>query len=538
MDQFIALFDALDATTRTNEKIAAMAAYFEEAEPADAAWTVYFLSGRRPKRIASGRALRAWAREAAGLPEWLADACHARVGDSAETVALLLPGAADTAPDRPLHEWVEDYLLPLRGRDEAERREAITAYWAQLPRDATFMINKLLTGGFRVGVSKKLLVRGLEQVAEVDRTILMHRLMGPWTPSASFYTDLIGPERPRDEISRPYPFCLAHPLGGEPADLGPRDDWHVEWKWDGIRGQLLRRRGETFLWSRGEELVTPQYPELEEVATWLPDGTVLDGEILAWTGDRVLPFGALQRRLGRKRVTAKLRREVPVVFQAYDLIETNGIDIRSESQATRRELLEAVLDGAPPPLRCSPLVTTDTWGDLHGLHAESRERGVEGFMLKRRDADYATGRVTGVWWKWKVAPFTVDAVLMYAKRGSGRRSSVHSDMSFGVRGPDGGLVKFAEAYTGLSDAELREVDRWIRRHTVQRYGPVREVEPEQVFEIAFENLRSSNRHKAGLAVRFPRIVRWRRDKTPADIDDLATLERLLDAQPSRSPDDE
>jgi DNA ligase 1 len=527
MHDFAELYRALDETTSTNAKVQAMADYFAGAPAGDAAWAVYFLSGRRPKRLIRSATLREWVREEAGLPEWLLQECYDAVGDTAETVALLLPEAGTGDGDRaPLAAWMQEVVLPLRTLPEDGQRQRVIEAWRSLDGHQRFVFNKLLTGGFRVGVSQKLLVRGLEAASGVDRRALAHRLMGHWEPTPEFFIGLLDPDASDAHRSRPYPFCLAHAIDSEavPA-LGPIAEWVAEWKWDGIRAQLIRRRGSTYLWSRGEELITDRYPEVEEAARLLPDGTVLDGELLAFD-EEVLPFAQLQRRIGRKRVGKKLLQEVPVVFLAFDLLEWQGDDLREAPLAERRRLLEAAIPAPAGALRLSELVEASDWEALAERRAASRERLVEGLMLKRRDSVYHVGRVTGDWWKWKVAPFTIDAVLLYAQRGSGRRASLYTDYTFAVRDGDE-LVPVAKAYSGLTDAEIREVDRWVRRNTRERFGPVRSVPPELVFEIAFEGIQRSKRHKSGIAVRFPRIARWRRDKTAADIDRLADVERLI-----------
>lgn len=534
MNRFTALYVALDATTRTNDKIAAMRAYFDGATPADAAWAAYFLSGRRPKRLLSALLLRRWAAEAAGIPEWLQEEAYHAVGDSAETAALLLP-VAGHASERPLHEWVEEVILSLREKDEAAQRAAVLAAWAELDDAQRYVFNKLITGGFRVGVSQRLLVRALAEVAALPDATIAHRLMGAWEPTPDFYERLAHPdEQPEEDLGRPYPFFLAYPLEGDPATLGDVAEWQVEWKWDGIRAQLIRRGGRTFLWSRGEELVTDRYPEVVEAAGALPD-CVLDGELLAWDFDaaRPQPFAALQQRIGRKNVTRQTLVDTPVVLLAYDLLEWDGGDWRDRPLTERRVRLAKTLAAVDSPwLPLSEIVVAASWDELISLRENSRERGVEGFMLKRRSSPYRVGRKRGDWWKWKIDPFSVDAVLIYAQRGSGRRAGLYTDYTFALWSgppgdPDRELVPFAKAYSGLTDAEIREVDRFVRANTTDRFGPVRSVTPELVMEIAFEGIQSSNRHKSGVAVRFPRILRRRPDKTIDEADTLDTLKGLI-----------
>lgn len=525
MRRFTELFERLDGTTSTLAKVEAMRAYFAEVPAEDGAWAVFLLSGRRFKRLVGPGLLRTWCREETGIPEWLFADAYAAVGDLAETVALLLDGDAEpeTTSDLPLHRWIEERILPLRELDDDEKRSQIVGWWRHLPPGRLFVLNKMLTGGLRVGVSQTLTVRALAQVAGLDGPVLHHRLMGDWSPSADFFQALLAPETENEDISRPYPFYLAAPLEGEPDGLGAPDDWSAEWKWDGIRGQLIRRLGQTFLWSRGEELVTDRYPEIRDRAESLPDGTVLDGEILAWRDDAPLPFATLQKRIGRKKPGKKILVDAPVHFLVYDLLEDEGADLRSAPFNDRRRRLETRVEDLFP---LSPQVDIPSWTSLAEARSTSRQRGVEGLMLKRRGSAYGVGRKKGDWWKWKVEPLTVDAVLIYAQSGHGRRATLLTDYTFAVW-QDERLVPFAKAYSGLSDAEIRKLDRWLRRHTLERFGPVRSVEPEQVFEIAFEGIQRSTRHKSGIAVRFPRIKRWRDDLTPKDADTLDQVKELL-----------
>jgi DNA ligase-1 len=530
MNAFTALYGRLDETTRTSAKVDALVDYLRAAPAADAAWAVYLLSGQLPRRVVSGTQLSAWAIAEADLPAWLFQESYDAVGDLAETISLALPETFHS-DDQPLHAWIEQRLLPLQTATPEARQTAVLAGWRALGRRQRFLWNKLLTGAFRVGVSRKLVTRALARVAGLEEGVIAHRLMGAWDPSAASYADLLSPDGKQADASRPYPFFLAHPLEGDPADvLGDRQAWQIEWKWDGIRAQLIRRGGQTFLWTRGEELVTDRYPEVAALAEHLREGTVIDGELLPWRDGGVMPFAELQRRIGRKTVSKGLLRDVPVVLLSYDLLESDGVDIRAHPLAQRRQQLEALVAAVgQPTLALSEVVTGADWSALAGRRAESRGRGVEGFMVKRLSAPYRVGRVRGDWWKWKIDPFTVDAVLVYAQRGSGKRASLFTDYTFAVWDEDGQLVPFAKAYSGLTDGEIREVDRFVRRHTAEKFGPVRSVTPELVFEIAFENIQRSARHKSGLAVRFPRIVRWRRDKRPVDADRLADIRAMTGA---------
>jgi DNA ligase-1 len=526
---FAALYAELDETTKTGEKVDALAAYFAGTPPEDAAWAVHFLSGRRPKRLVGARKLAAWAMEAADVPEWLFAECYESVGDLAETISLLLPDSGASS-DRPLRHWVEERLLPLRGEDEDAQRAEVQRAWAELDGPQAYVWNKLITGSFRVGVSQSLVVRALARVSGVDEAAVSHRLMGAWDPTPEFYLRLLAADTSDTDLSRPYPFFLAYALESDLEALGDARDWQAEWKWDGIRAQMIRRRGTTFIWSRGEELITERFPELAHAAALLPDGTVLDGEIMPWR-DGPLPFAQLQRRIGRKVLGPKILSEVPVVLLAYDLLEADGADVREQPFAWRRARLEEMVRATPSASRIllSPAVHAEEWDGVLQAHRDARARAAEGLMLKRLDAPYGVGRRKGGWWKWKVEPFTIDAVLIYAQRGHGRRASLYSDYTFGVW-KDGELVPFAKAYSGLTDAEMRKVDAFVRRNTLQRFGPVRTVKPELVFELAFEGIQRSPRHKSGVAVRFPRMLRWRTDKKPEDADSLETIVGMLEAE--------
>lgn len=527
MKRFAALYDAIDATTSTAEKVAALVAYFRDAPPADAAWAVTFLMGRRPKRLVKSPDLRRWAAECAGVPDWLFEECYAQAGDLAETISLLVPEPADSV-DRPLAVCVEEDLLPLSGLSAEEQRDRLVRWWTQLGGTGRFVFNKLLTGGFRVGVSDGLVVRALATHAGVPNDVMAHRLMGTWEPSAAWFMALVQQESTSSDWSRPYPFFLAHPLDRSLETLGDIAAWQSEWKWDGIRAQLVRRQGATMLWSRGEELLAGRFPELEAAAAWIPDGTVLDGEILAWREGKPLPFAALQKRINRRSVGRKLLQDVPCHLLVYDCLEFAGRDIRGEPLHRRRACIESMIAALPSgsPIEVSPTVPATSWAELAQQRDAARAMCAEGLMLKHRDSVYGVGRRGNDWWKWKVSPLTVDAVLVYAQAGHGRRAGLYTDYTFAVW--DGEvLVPFAKAYSGLTDAELRKVDQFIRRNTLEKFGPVRTVTPELVFELAFEGIQRSTRHKSGIAVRFPRILRWRIDKPAREADTLTSVRALL-----------
>ena len=556
MKRFVQLYEEIDGTTSTNAKVAALVRYLSEAPAADAAWALFFLTGRRLKRLLPSRLLHAWTLELTALPEWLVEESYSLVGDFAEAIALLLDGRVhpiapadlrrlsapasgagrlpfgDDEPDAFAHDvedvslarWIEDRILALRGVDDEERRVRVITWWTRLSRRELFLLNKLLTGEFRVGVSHTLVVRAVAQLAALPTAVVEHRLMGNWEPSAAGFVALIGPESPSDEPSRPYPFCLASPLEDPIESLGPRDEWLAEWKWDGIRAQLIHRGSQVFLWSRGEELITDRFPEISEMAARLPAGTVLDGEVLAFEDGVPRPFADLQRRIGRQQRVREMAADVPAAFVAYDILEDGGADIRELPLRARRQQLERVAAGSS--LILSEQLTAPTWDQLAELRVESRARGVEGVMLKRWTSTYRPGRRRGDWWKWKIDPYTIDAVLIYAQPGSGRRASLFTDYTFGLW-EQGELVPVAKAYSGLTDEEIDELDRWIRRHTTERFGPVSQVEPVHVFELGFERIAASSRHRSGVAVRFPRMLRWRKDKPASEADTLATLQKLI-----------
>ncbi len=535
MKRFAALYARLDDSRATSAKVEAMRAYFAETPAADAAWGLYFLTGQRLKRLIAPSLLRAWISDATGLAPAIVEECYAHVGDLAETLALLLDRAGRPQPliERGLAEWVA-WLLVLRDRDVDAQRAALLDVWARLPLDECFLFNKLLTGALRVGVSSGLAARALAQHAGLDDTLIAQRLMGDWQPSAAAFAALLAPGSAEAHPSQPYPFCLASPIEDEglPSGLGAASEYLAEWKWDGIRGQLIRRAGQTFLWSRGEELLNGRFPEIEAAATQLPDGTVLDGEILAHDGTAVLPFAKLQTRIGRKTVGKKLLAEAPVAFVAYDLIEWQAEDWRARPLSERRAQLETVVTAtAEPHLKLSEAVIADSWDALAASRTQARERGVEGLMLKRLDSAYQTGRRRGAWWKWKLDAMHIDCVLVYAQAGHGRRANLYTDYTLSVwEGPNAGeglLLPVAKAYSGLTDAELTKMDGWIKKHTREKFGPVRSVEPVQVFEIAFEGIQASTRHKAGIALRFPRIARWRTDKPAHEANTLADLKMFL-----------
>jgi DNA ligase-1 len=526
MERFGRLYEALETTTSTHAKVAALIDYFAESEAHDAAWAVFFLSGNRLKRLLGGARLREWLNAESDLPSWLVEECYAAVGDLAETISLLIPDKPAAADNLSLEQWMNQRILPLRGLDAEQQKTRVTCWWRTLEKRQCFLLNKMLTGSLRVGVSKILVIRALAELSGIERAVIAHRLTGHWQPTAGFYQALISPDREEQDSTRPYPFFLASPLEKQPQELGDVAAWLAEWKWDGIRAQLIRRNAQTSLWSRGEDLVNEQFPEIIAAAGTIPDGTVLDGEILVWK-DGVRPFAELQKRLGRKNLTAMLLEQIPVVFLAYDLLEWNGIDQREQPLLERRRCLSNLLEALPDSFILSQAVSAPSWPALAGQREQARERRVEGLMLKRLSSTYGTGRQKGDWWKWKIDPYTIDAVMIYAQAGHGRRASMFTDYTFAVWRDDQ-LVPVAKAYSGLSNEEIERLDRWIRRNTIERFGPVRSVTPTHVFELAFEGISYSSRHKSGVALRFPRISRWRSDLAINDADTLEQVQALID----------
>jgi DNA ligase 1 len=591
LKRFTALYKQLDASTSTTAKVAAMAAYFAQAATDDAAWASYVLAGGKPKQAVPTALMRELACQIAGLEPWLFEESYQVVGDLAETIAYVLP-APTQDDDASLSQWMNERILPMRVLDREVQAHAVMQAWSHLDADARFIFVKLVGGGFRVGVSKLLVQRALAQAFNLDAKVLAQRMMGytdaKRAPTAERFAALVAPDRaatahpdgvtpPSRDDALPYPFFLAHPLEVEPLTLGDASDWRAEWKYDGIRAQIVKRSSQAHVWTRGEELVTERYPEVMQAAAAWPQGSVLDGELLVWLpgSDRPAPFALLQKRIGRLSLSKKLLLEAPVCFMAYDLLEQQGTDLREQPFDARRAQLESfVATHAHPNLRLSPLVADglpvsgSSWPALTALRAQSRERGVEGFMLKHRESRYGQGRTKaagGGWWKWKIEPLTVDAVLVYAQAGHGRRANVYTDYTFAVwsreprgaqevqgvldaiaarRAPEPGalqLVAFAKAYSGLSDAEFKRVDAEIRKRTVEKFGPVRSVVPSLVFELGFEGIGRSPRHKSGVAVRFPRMLRIRDDKPLHEAETLPRLMALVDAmdatQTTRAADD-
>lgn len=528
MKRFAVLFSALDQTSRTSEKVSTLAEYLTAAPDSDRLWTIALMLGRRPKRTVTTARLREWAAEQADIPLWLFDESSPVVGDLAETIALVLPAPTGSS-DKALTEWIIE-IRGLAELEEKDRKTQILEAWDQLDTPERFIFNKLVTGGLRMGVSQKLITRALARTTGNDEPELAHRLMGKWTPDDTTFDDLFLAPNPDADLSKPYPLNLAFPLDTPVTDLGDPAEWSAEHKWDGIRGQLVLRGGDHHLWSRGEELITDRFPEFAVLANYLRAGTVIDGEILAWIGEKPMSFASLQKRMGRKTVPAKLLKDTPVILRAYDLLEIDGHDIRAMPFADRRARLDALLANVPPeaPLRMSPLLDFTSWDDLARERARSREIAAEGLMLKRKHSPYRDGRHKGDWWTWKVDPLVIDAVMIYAQSDHGPRAGLFNEFTLAVW--DGNaLVPFTKVKSGLADAELREITAWVRKNTIERFGPVRSVKAAHVFEIAFEGIAESPRHKSGVALRFPRIALWHKDKPVSEVNTLADLKVMLDA---------
>lgn len=540
MDLFTQLFISLDRTNKVATKSELLSEYFKQASPADAAWAIYFLMGERLKRLVKTADLKKWVSQISNMPDWLFAECYDHVGDLAETLALLVFSEdkfRKASLELSLSELIENYLLPLKGMEAERQSKVITDLWSKMDYSMAFVLNKLMTGGFRVGVSKSLVIKALAKNASLDPAVMAHKLMGIWEPNEANFKALFVNESNEAQVLRPYPFCLAYPLEIKEDEslsmiLGSSEEWQIEPKWDGIRAQIVVREGACVIWSRGEQLLNEQLPEIEDALSALPvrQSFVLDGEILAWDfdADRVRSFADLQVRLGRKKVSQTILKDTPVVFMAYDLLEIGGLDIRNKSTAERRNDLEEFLPSINNSvIRLSPVFDASKgWEAMTEVRSHSREKGIEGLMLKQRESIYGVGRKKGLWWKWKVEPYTVDAVMVYAQQGHGRRAGIFSDYTFSIW-KEGELVPFCKAYLGLSDVEMKRVDKWIRSNTVAKHGPVRVVQAELVFEIAFEGIQLSKRHKSGIAVRFPRIARWREDKLASDADTLETVKSLL-----------
>jgi len=518
----------LGTSTKTNDKLEALVHYFSVADDKDKVWVIAIFSGRRPKRAVNTTQLATYAVELMNLPFWLFEESYHTVGDLAETITLLLPEKTSIGETtKPLHYYIEE-LKRIEKEAEEVRKQFIIDSWMEMNYGERFVFNKLITGGFRIGVSQKLMVNALAKTISLEPSIIAHRISGNWDPSTVFFDQLLSEHSATTDWSKPYPFYLAYAIEDNVEVLGDPKEWQAEWKWDGIRGQIIKRNNELFVWSRGEELMTEKFPEYHSLQHVLPDGVAIDGEIIPSVDEKPLPFALLQTRIGRKNITKKQLQEAPIAFFAYDLLEYNGEDWRNRTLEERRSKLEEIIATANhPTILISPVIPYQSWDELARLRETSRELGAEGFMLKKKTSAYQVGRKRGDWWKWKIDPLVIDAVMIYAQKGAGRRSNLYTDYTFAVKDGDK-LIAFTKAYSGLTDKEFAQVDAFVKRNSLEKFGPVRTVKPELIFEIAFEGIAASNRHKSGVALRFPRISRWRKDKTVEEINTLQDLKKMLE----------
>jgi DNA ligase-1 len=527
LELFARLISELNSSTKTNDKLQSLVDYFAIAPDHDKVWVIAIFSGRRPRRVVSSSLLREWCTEITYYPAWLLEECYHTVGDLAETLALLLP---ETKLPENFNQHLSYYLekfITIEKQDESVRKKFIFDSWQQMNRDERFVFNKLITGSFRIGVSQKMIVNALAKITDLSASVIAHRISGNWDPVTTSINELLSESASLSDFSKPYPFYLAYALEDDPDTLGDEKDWQAEWKWDGIRGQIVKRNNEIFVWSRGEELMTDKFPEYFILKDLLPDGVVIDGEIIPAIEGKPLPFSVLQTRIGRKNIGKKQLQDAPICFFAYDLLEYGGVDFREKPLYERRNKLAEIVDPIKNnAIKISEIIPFSSWNELKELRKNSREMNSEGIMLKRKDSDYKVGRKRGSWWKWKIDPFTIDCVMVYAQKGSGRRSNLYTDYTFAVKDGDN-LVTFTKAYSGLTDKEFAQVDNFVKRNSIEKFGPVRTVKPELVFEIAFEGIAASNRHKSGVALRFPRISRWRKDKSVDEINTIDDLKAML-----------
>lgn len=527
LELFADLVSEISTSTKTNEKIQSLVDYFAIAPDADKVWVIAIFSGRRPRRAVNSRLMREWCIEMANIPEWLFNECYHTVGDLSETLALLLPYAKNgDQKTENLSNYLEKFIS-IEKEDESIRKNFIVNSWQQMNKNERFVFNKFITGSFRIGVSQKTIVNALAKVVELSPSVIAHRISGNWDPVTTTFKELLSENVSLSDFSKPYPFYLAYAIDGDVENLGNINEWQAEWKWDGIRGQIIKRNNELFVWSRGEELMTDKFPEYFILKDLLPDGVVLDGEIIPAEQGKPLPFAVLQTRIGRKNISKKQLQEAPISFFAYDLLEYNYEDWRGKSLTERRKKLEEILTPIKNnAIQISEIIHFNSWNELAELRKKSREMNSEGIMLKRKNSNYKVGRKRGDWWKWKIDPLTIDCVMVYAQKGSGRRSNLYTDYTFAVKEGDK-LVTFTKAYSGLTDKEFAQIDNFVKRNSIEKFGPVRTVKPELVFEIAFEGIAASNRHKSGVALRFPRMSRWRKDKTVDEINTMDDLKEML-----------
>jgi DNA ligase-1 len=526
---FAGLVNEISSSTKTNDKLQSLVNYFAVAPDADKVWVIAIFSGRRPRRAVNLKLMREWCLEMVQIPDWLFTECHHTVGDFSETLALLLAGTEIIQHENQnLSNYLEK-LISIEKEDESIKKKFIVESWRQMNMQEKFVFNKLITGSFRIGISQKTIVNALAKVIEHSPSVLAHRISGNWDPLTTSFNELLSESIAVTDFSKPYPFYLAYAIEHDVENLGEPQLWQAEWKWDGIRGQMIKRNNELFVWSRGEELITDKFPEYFILKDLLPDGVVLDGEIIPAIDGKPLSFSVLQTRIGRKNISKKQLQEAPICFFAYDLLEYNFEDWREKPLVQRRKKLEEIISSFEhKSIQLSEKINFDSWNELAEIRKESRNKNSEGIMLKRKDSTYKVGRKRGDWWKWKIDPLIIDCVMVYAQKGSGRRSNLYTDYTFAVKDGDE-LITFTKAYSGLTDKEFAQIDHFVKRNSLEKFGPVRTVKPELVFEIAFEGIAASNRHKSGVALRFPRMNRWRKDKTVDEINTLDDLKEMLRA---------
>lgn len=525
MKAFATLVNALDSTNKTGLKTEAVIQFLKEADDNDKLWFLALFTGKRPKRNINTALLKTWAMEIANIPEWLFQESYSSVGDLGETISLVLPPPLNQK-EASLSAWMEE-IIQLKRATEEEKKEFVLKAWASLAGTSRFIFNKLLGGSFRLGISSKTLIQALSKHYKIDPSVITHSIMGNWDIQNVTFDKLVQGAYTDTRISQPYPFCLAYALEKELEDLGEVKEWQAEYKWDGIRGQFIKRNDQVFIWSRGEELVTDQFPEVKNTLLQWKGNFVIDGELLVVKNNTVANFSELQKRLNRKTITKKMMEEYPVAVYAYDLLEYEGEDWRYyELKQRRKKLEELISENVVANITISPIIHTENWKEMECMRENARLLNSEGLMLKSLSSPYHTGRKKGDWWKWKIDPLTIDAVLIYAQKGSGRRSAFYTDYTFAVKKGEE-LVTIAKAYSGLTNNEIQEISRFVNKHAIEKFGPVRTVKPELVFEIAFEGISFSNRHKSGVALRFPRILRWRKDKTVSEIDDIENIKKLI-----------
>ncbi|MEP6594867.1 MAG: ATP-dependent DNA ligase, partial [Ginsengibacter sp.] len=469
LTMFAALVTQISSSTKTNDKLEALAEYFTLAEDKDKVWVIAIFSGRRPRRIVSSTLLSEWCIELANLPPWLFSECYSMVGDLGETIALLLPESLSKEDKGESLSYYLEKFIEIEKQDEAIRKKFILDSWQQMNNSERFVFNKLITGNFRIGVSQKMMVNALSKIVELSSSVIAHRISGNWDPVTTTFAQLLTEDNISTDDSKPYPFYLAYALEEEPETLGDPSDWQAEWKWDGIRGQMIKRNNELYVWSRGEELMTDKFPEYFILKDLLPDGVVLDGEIIPAENGKPLPFAVLQTRIGRKNITKKQLLDAPICFFAYDLLEYERVDWRDKPLSERRKQLEKIL--APirqRSIQLSEVISFTNWNELADVRRTSREMNSEGIMLKRKNSIYQVGRKRGDWWKWKIDALTIDCVMVYAQKGSGRRSGLYTDYTFAVKDGDK-LVVFTKAYSGLTDKEFAQVDNFVKRNSIEKF---------------------------------------------------------------------